>query len=138
MGNQNVTNVSARVAARVPLDLAEWVAAQPYSQSELVVRALRALRDGPPAGAVLDGHLVPERQARVSELETALAGQKVLTEKWRKAAQAVMPMADRKPERGSSKLVADVLPVAGDQFPEQLTWWQKQQLANAGKAKKAG
>ena len=67
MGNQNVTNVSARVAARVPLDLAEWVAAQPYSQSELVVRALRALRDGPPAGAALDGHLVPELQSRVTD-----------------------------------------------------------------------
>ena len=128
----------ASITVRLPDDLHEWLTAQSGKQSETVLRALRALRDGPPAGAVLDGHLVPELQARVSELETALAGQKALTEKWRKAAQAVMPMADRKPERGSGKLVADVLPVVGDQFPEQLTWWQKQQLANAGKAKKAG
>lgn len=42
-----------------------------------------------------------------------------------------MPMADRKPERGSGKMVADLLPVAGDQFPETLTWWQKQQIAKA-------
>ncbi len=63
-----------------------------------------------------------KRDPRVAELEAALVAQKALTAKWQKAAQSVMPMVDR-------KRVADLLPVAGDQFPEQMTWWQKQQLA---------
>lgn len=93
---------------RLPVDLLEWIKTEAGGKAEVITRALQALKDGPPAGAVLDGHLVPELQARVTELETALAGQKALTDKWRKAAQAVMPMADREPERGSGKLVADV------------------------------
>ena len=123
------TPTKAQVNVRLPIDLIEWIATQAGSQTDVITAALTNLRDGP---VIIDGG------ERIAELEQALADQKALTAKWQKAAQAVMPMADRKPEKASGKLVADVLPVAGDQFPEQETWWQKQQLANAGKARKAG
>ena len=123
------TPTKAQVNVRLPIDLIEWIATQAGSQTDVITAALTNLRDGP---VIIDGG------ERIAELEQALADQKALTAKWQKAAQAVMPMADRKPEKAANlgKLVADALPVAGDQFPEQLTWWQKQQLAKA-KAKPA-
>ena len=57
----------ASITVRLPDDLHEWLTAQSGKQSETVLRALRALRDGPPAGAALDGHLVPELQSRVTD-----------------------------------------------------------------------
>lgn len=57
MSNKNVTAVSARVAARLPLDLVAWVDAQPGTRTEIVEAALSAMRQAskptsPPAAAV--------------------------------------------------------------------------------------
>lgn len=91
--------------------------------------------------SLLADWLAPAAQAvdpRIEELGALVDAQRELRlkaeadrDKWRKLAQASMPMAERKPEKPTGKLVADVLPVAGDQFPKQLTWWQKQQAAKA-------
>lgn len=102
------------VAARVPVDLADWMETQGKA-GDVIVQALTALR----AGGVIHSREA-ELEAKVASLTEALA-------KSRKVSQSLMPMADRKPEKASGKLVADVLPVTGDQFPEQETWWQRQQ-----------
>lgn len=118
-----------QVNARLPSDLIEWMAAQDGSQTDVIVRALRALKgDGDGLTLVPVPGVVAELEAKVASLTEALA-------KSRKVSQSLMPMADRKPEKASGKLVADVLPVTGDQFPEQETWWQRQQRIKArGKA----
>lgn len=48
MSNRNVTAVSARVAARLPLDLVAWIDAQPGTRTEVIERAIEAMRRAMP------------------------------------------------------------------------------------------
>lgn len=81
------------VTARVPVDLVEWMDTQPGTTAEVVVRALQALKDGPPAASVIDGHLVPELQFQVASLTEALAKSCKVAQAWQNAAQALVPTA---------------------------------------------
>ena len=122
-----LVTISLKMPSEVRDRLKDRATGEGATTSALVLRAVQVMLEG-------DGDAkVHEPDPRVAELETALAGQKALTAKWQKAAQSVMPMADRKPEKPIGKLVADALPLAGDQFPEQETWWQKQQRLKAKK-----
>jgi hypothetical protein len=47
--------VSDKVSFRIPADLADWFGQQPGKQSEVIVRALRALRDGIPQASIDHG-----------------------------------------------------------------------------------
>jgi hypothetical protein len=122
------------VGVRLPLDLLDWIETQGETK-DVVIRALTALKDGVTGDGPDQRPVV--LQTMVANLEAENARLTTERDKWRKLAQAAMPMAERKPEKGSGKLVADVLPVAGSQFPEQETWWQKQQRTNARKALKS-
>lgn len=55
------------VAARMPVDLAEWIETQGKA-GDVIVRAVRALKDGP-APASFDAQLGPELQAEVASLQ---------------------------------------------------------------------
>lgn len=54
------------VGGRIPVELAEWVASLSESQSEVINRALHALRDGPSG----DGAALTAALARIEVLET--------------------------------------------------------------------
>lgn len=56
------------VTARVPVDLVQWIETQDGTVAQVVVRALRLMKDGPKPGG-MDAHLVPELQAKVATLE---------------------------------------------------------------------
>lgn len=55
------------VAVRMPVDLADWIETQGKA-GDVIVRAVRALKDGPAQTSPLDAHLVPELQAEVASL----------------------------------------------------------------------
>lgn len=121
------------ISLKLPTDLLERLRARATAEGTSVSAILI---DG---AAASDGALV-----RVAELEAKVASLTEALAKARKVAQSLMPMADRKPERGDGKMVAvfkmvaELMPVAGDQFPEQETWWQKKQRTNAAKAPRGG
>ena len=73
------------ITIRLPNDVLAALDHQGGKRTDALIAVLRTWMAGGSAAT-------PD--PRVAELETALAGQKALTEKWRKAAQAAMPMTD--------------------------------------------
>lgn len=123
-------SITVRLSDELHEQLKERATALGQSVSALVISRLTASEIAPVVSGAVAG---PD--PRIATLAAEVATLTEALVKSRKVAQSLMPMADRKPERGSGKIVADVLPVAGDQFPKQLTWWQKQQATKAkGKA----
>lgn len=45
MSNKNVTSKTARVAARLPLDLVAWIDAQAGTRTDVVEAAVRGMRE---------------------------------------------------------------------------------------------
>jgi hypothetical protein len=116
------------IAVRIPNDLVELIDAA-GSRTEVIIAALRAdllplSRDegrSPPSARNMP---VKGHHLRVDALFLA-----------HRHAAIRSPRDDpgRIEDPASEKSVAQVLPVTGTEFPEQLTYWQKLQLKSKGK-----
>jgi hypothetical protein len=76
------------VAARLPVELVEWMATQPGSQAEVIARALIALRDGV-TGPGPDQRPVV-LQGLVAQLEAENARLTTERDQWRDRAKAIV------------------------------------------------
>ena len=78
-----LVTISLKMPSELRDRLKDRATGEGATTSALVLRAVQVMLEG-------DGDAkVHEPDPRVAELETALAGQKALTAKWQKAAQAV-------------------------------------------------
>jgi outer membrane murein-binding lipoprotein Lpp len=90
------TTKSAKLSVRVPLDLVEWMATQPGTTGEVVVRGLTTLKAGVPVGAGL-GAAITEQSERIESLEATVKDMETTIERltkdrdqWRERAKAIV------------------------------------------------
>jgi hypothetical protein len=82
------STTSAKLSVRVPLDLAEWIATQAGSQSDVIVRALRALKDGVTGDGPDQRAVVLQTMVANLEAENARLTQE--RDQWRDRAKAIV------------------------------------------------